>query len=122
MSVARDLTASIPGARMIALDGTGVVPFPDVTDEFVAAVHTFLRDTPDDEQRVSARIDAGPALTPRETEILRLIASGRSSNEISLELTLSIRTVGRHITNIYAKIGARTRADATAYAIRNRLA
>jgi DNA-binding CsgD family transcriptional regulator len=61
-------------------------------------------------------------LTPRETEVLRLIAAGRSSSEISAELTLSIRTVGRHITNLYAKIGARTRADATAYAIRHRLA
>jgi DNA-binding CsgD family transcriptional regulator len=60
-------------------------------------------------------------LTAREAEILRLIADGRSSSDISRELTLSIRTVGRHITNIYGKIGARTRADATAYAIRNDL-
>jgi DNA-binding CsgD family transcriptional regulator len=44
-----------------------------------------------------------------------------SSSDISRDLTLSVRTVGRHVTNIYAKIGARTRAHATAYAIRNRI-
>jgi DNA-binding CsgD family transcriptional regulator len=61
-------------------------------------------------------------LTPRETEILRLIAAGQTSKEISRTLSLSIRTVGRHITNIYEKIGARSRADATAYAVRHRIA
>jgi DNA-binding CsgD family transcriptional regulator/pimeloyl-ACP methyl ester carboxylesterase len=120
-NVARDLTALIPDARMILLDGMGVVPFPDVTDEFVDAVHTFLREAPD-EQGLSGRTEVPQAaLTPRETEILRLIAAGRTSSEISRELTLSVRTVGRHITNIYNKIGARTRADATAYAIRHGL-
>jgi DNA-binding CsgD family transcriptional regulator len=58
-------------------------------------------------------------LTPREVEVLQLLASGMSSGEIARELSLSIRTVGRHITNIYSKIGARGRADATAYAIRH---
>jgi DNA-binding CsgD family transcriptional regulator len=118
VSVARDLTAAIPGARMILLDGRGVVPFPDVTDQFVETVHTFLRDTPAQES-VSAQTNVRAVLSPRETEILRLIAMGCTSAEVSDELTLSIRTVGRHITNIYAKIGARTRADATAYAIRH---
>jgi DNA-binding CsgD family transcriptional regulator len=50
-----------------------------------------------------------------------MIARGRTSREIAEELSLSIRTVGRHITNIYTKIGARTRADATSYAIRYRI-
>jgi DNA-binding CsgD family transcriptional regulator len=57
-------------------------------------------------------------LTRRELEVLRLIAAGRSTKEISDELVLSVRTTARHITNIYAKIGARNRADATAYALR----
>jgi class 3 adenylate cyclase/pimeloyl-ACP methyl ester carboxylesterase/DNA-binding CsgD family transcriptional regulator len=60
-------------------------------------------------------------LTAREVEVLRLIAAGRTNAEISLELTLSLRTVARHITNIYGKIGARGKADATAYAIRHHL-
>jgi DNA-binding NarL/FixJ family response regulator len=49
--------------------------------------------------------------------VLRLVARGRSTKEISDELVLSTRTTARHITNIYAKIGARNRAEATAYAL-----
>ncbi|HZA25062.1 MAG TPA: LuxR C-terminal-related transcriptional regulator, partial [Dehalococcoidia bacterium] len=61
-------------------------------------------------------------LTQREVEVLRLIALGRSNSEIANELVLSVRTVERHITNIYAKINARGRADATSYAFTHRLA
>jgi class 3 adenylate cyclase/DNA-binding CsgD family transcriptional regulator len=60
-------------------------------------------------------------LTAREVEVLRLIAEGRTNAEISRELVLSLRTVARHITNLYGKIGARGKADATAYAIRHGL-
>jgi DNA-binding CsgD family transcriptional regulator len=62
--------------------------------------------------------DGGPdGLTTRETEILTLLAAGRSSKEIADDLVLSARTVERHIANVYAKIGAHGRAEATAYAI-----
>jgi DNA-binding CsgD family transcriptional regulator len=60
-------------------------------------------------------------LTPRETEVLRLLARGRSTREISEELVLSMRTTARHITNIYAKIGARNRVEASAYARQHNL-
>jgi len=60
-------------------------------------------------------------LTAREVEVLGLIAAGRTNAEISSELVLSERTVARHITNIYGKIGARSKADATAYAIHHGL-
>jgi predicted ATPase/DNA-binding CsgD family transcriptional regulator len=67
--------------------------------------------------------DAGPAgLSPREAEVLRMIAAGRTNREIAEALFLSVRTVERHITNLYAKIGARGRADATAFALRHGLA
>ena len=56
-------------------------------------------------------------LTQREVEVLRLIALGRSNQEIAVELVLSLRTVERHITNIYRKIEARGRADATSYTL-----
>ena len=55
-------------------------------------------------------------LTPREVEVLRLVASGKSNSEIAEELVLSIRTVERHISNIYSKIGSHGRANATAFA------
>ena len=56
-------------------------------------------------------------LTQREVEVLGLIALGRSNQEIAAELVLSLRTVERHISNIYRKISARGRADATAYGL-----
>src|SRR5439155_10359910 len=60
-------------------------------------------------------------LTAREVEVLRLIAAGRTNLEISRELVLSLRTVARHITNIYGKIGARSKVDAASYAMRHNL-
>ena len=50
--------------------------------------------------------------------MLRLVARGQSTREISEALVLSERTTARHITNIYAKIGARNRVEATAYALK----
>jgi non-specific serine/threonine protein kinase len=60
-------------------------------------------------------------LTAREMDVLRLVARGLSNKEIAAELVLSVRTVERHITNLYAKIDARGKADATAYAIHHGL-
>jgi DNA-binding NarL/FixJ family response regulator len=68
----------------------------------------------------SARDESG--LTAREIEVLRLIAAGRSNQEIADELVLSIRTVERHISTIYEKLGATgkaARAAATTYAHRH---
>lgn len=61
-------------------------------------------------------------LTAREVEVLRLLAEGKTNKEIAAALVVSVPTVQRHIANIYAKIDARGRADATAYAIRRGLA
>ena len=55
-------------------------------------------------------------LTERESEVLRLIATGNSNREIAETLFLSPRTVERHIANIYLKIHAHNKAEAVAYA------
>lgn len=63
--------------------------------------------------------DGAPApdgLTPREIEVLRLLATGRSNRAIADDLVLSERTVARHVANIFGKIGVGSRAAATAYA------
>jgi DNA-binding CsgD family transcriptional regulator/tetratricopeptide (TPR) repeat protein len=60
-------------------------------------------------------------LTVRELEVLRLVSSGRSNSEIAAELVLSVRTVERHVANLYAKIGSRSRAEAIAYAFEHGL-
>ena len=119
VEMAREMASTIPNARLMLFDGSGISPFLGGATEIEAAIREHIARLPS-----SAPVEAQPdpaILTPRETEVLRLIAAGRTSSEISSDLALSVRTVGRHITNIYAKIGARTRADATAYAIRRRL-
>jgi DNA-binding NarL/FixJ family response regulator len=64
-----------------------------------------------------ARLDGptGP-LTPREVEVLRLVAAGHTNRLVARELTLSEKTVARHLSNIYAKLDIGSRAAATAYA------
>jgi len=49
------------------------------------------------------------------------LAGGRTNSAIAEELFVSVRTVERHVANIYAKIGARGRANATAYALTHNL-
>ncbi len=69
------------------------------------------------------RRTTGPqgGLTTRELEVLRLIASGRTNRAIAAELFLSEKTVARHVSNIFTKLGLSSRAAATAYAYENGL-
>ena len=67
-----------------------------------------------------AALPAG--LTSREGEVLRLVAAGRSNKDIAAELFLSEKTVSRHLSNIFAKIGVSSRSAATAFAFEHHLA
>jgi DNA-binding NarL/FixJ family response regulator len=60
-------------------------------------------------------------LTDRELQVLRLLASGATNKAIAAELVLSERTVDRHVSNIFAKLGVSSRAAATAHAYEHRL-
>ena len=57
-------------------------------------------------------------LTPREEEVVKLIAEGHSSKEIADTLVISVKTVERHRANVLAKLGLRDRLELTRYAIR----
>jgi ATP/maltotriose-dependent transcriptional regulator MalT len=81
-------------------------------------------------EQIGARLDAHgldaprrtqrPAgLTEREVQVLCLIADGRPNKEIAVQLDLSPKTVSRHLTNIFNKIGVNSRAAATAFAFEN---
>lgn len=61
-------------------------------------------------------------LTPREVEVLRVVASGSTNREVAEELFLSEKTVARHLHNIYNKIGVSSRTAAAAYAFQHDLA
>jgi DNA-binding NarL/FixJ family response regulator len=72
------------------------------------------------------RLEAGEItdpdpLTPRETEVVKLIAEGLSGREIAAELVISEKTVERHRANILGKLGMRDRVELTKYAIRRGL-
>jgi len=75
---------------------------PDVTH-----VDTLLRrGAPDPEHRLSSR----------EVEVLRLVAAGKTNSAIAAELFISEKTVARHLSNIFTKLGVSSRAASTAYA------
>ncbi|HEX7146357.1 MAG TPA: helix-turn-helix transcriptional regulator, partial [Actinomycetota bacterium] len=60
-------------------------------------------------------------LTGRELEVLRLLAAGATNHAIASQLHLADKTVHRHVSNIYAKLGVASRAAATAYAYQHHL-
>jgi DNA-binding NarL/FixJ family response regulator len=76
-------------------------------------------------RRARLSLPAGPAdaqrpgvlsLTARETEVLRLVAAGRSNRDIAAELFISGKTASVHVSNIMAKLGAASRTEAAAIA------
>jgi len=84
-----------------------------------AAVAEALAESPDPVNIVPAPPDHG--LTPRELEVLRLVAAGHSNREIADALFISVPTVKRHLSTILGKLGVPSRVAATAYARAHRL-
>lgn len=73
-------------------------------------------------QQVSPRRRSWPAgLTDREVQVLDLISRGRSNRQVAEELVISVKTVGRHVENIYLKAGVSTRAGAAVFALQHGL-
>ena len=61
------------------------------------------------------------ALTPRELEVLRLVASGMTDVQVAEKLVISPRTVNTHLSSIYSKLGVNSRTAATRYALEQKL-
>jgi NarL family two-component system response regulator LiaR len=83
----------------------------------VIAIEAFLADLPSSRvNSLDAPSLASPSLSHRELEVLRLLAAGRSNQQIADELVISLNTVRRHVSNIFDKTGAANRAQAAVYA------
>ena len=110
----RDLAARISGARLVALESNNHIVLADepAWPVFLREVTEFL--APD---RVTALPTASDlpttsalsVLSPRELDILNLAAQGLDNDAIAATLVLSVRTVERHLQNIYAKLGLQGR-------------
>ena len=90
----------------------------DDLPRIVREVHAGRRTLPPD---VLARLEernASPTLTPREIEVIRLVASGRRDKEIAVALSISSQTARVHMKNIFAKLGVSDRTEAMSVAIR----
>jgi pimeloyl-ACP methyl ester carboxylesterase/DNA-binding CsgD family transcriptional regulator len=105
----RELAARIPGARLVALDSDNHITLSDepAWPVLVAELSGFL--APD---RVAATAATGAlrSLTARELDVLRLVGRGHDNAEVARALSLSVRTVERHLTSVYAKLGLTGRA------------
>jgi DNA-binding CsgD family transcriptional regulator len=83
-------------------------------------VRAWLRDLPR-QPGVPAPVPLPAGLSPREAEVLRLVAVGKSNREIAQELTISESTVAKHLTSIFNKTATGNRAAAAAFAVRHDL-
>ncbi len=63
----------------------------------------------------------GRGLSARELQVLQLVAAGKTNRSIASELFLSERTVHRHVSSIFDKLGVHSRAEAATYAVEHRL-
>ena len=146
ITATRDLLAAYPAVRVVILTtfeqddyifgalGAGASGFllkRTAPEELVAAIHTIAAGdsllSPSVTRRVVERMSGQPPpdaardarldeLTPREREVLSLVARGLSNGEIAVELVIEESTVKTHVKRILAKVGARDRVQAVIFA------
>jgi len=130
MALWRQLDVPYETARVGVLIGLACRAQGDhdgATLELEAARHTFEKlGAGPDLGRVAqlsgrAAHDTSRSLTAREAEVLGLLATGRTNKAIAKHLGISEKTVARHLSNIFNKLGVSTRSAATAYAYRHHL-
>lgn len=115
----RILATSIPGARFLPLESENHVLLADepAWQVFLTGIREFLGSEPAPDRDLSE-------FSTREIEVLELVAAGLTNEQIAERLYLSVRTVERHLTNIYAKLrlsGQAARAAAAARFTASRL-
>jgi pimeloyl-ACP methyl ester carboxylesterase/DNA-binding CsgD family transcriptional regulator len=110
----RLLAALIPDARLILLESANHILVADepAWNYFASELHAFLGTGPAPAAPVAAEFSA------RELEVLELVAAGLANEEIAARLSISARTVERHLSNVYAKLGLSGKAARAAAAVR----
>ena len=110
----RVLGALIPNAQLVILESSNHILLSDepAWQRFLSEVHAFLGTAP---TPTSATIDS---LSRRELEVLELVAAGLTNERIADRLCLSVRTVERHLSNVYAKLGVSGKSGRAAAAAR----
>jgi DNA-binding NarL/FixJ family response regulator len=121
LAVGRDLRPDL-AARALAIGADGVLSMGVTESELIDAVESAVNgdtaagpETSDGPPRLGA--DAG--LTTREVEVITLIAQGRTNREIAATLYLSPNSIKTYVRTAYRRIGATSRSQAVAWAIRN---
>jgi pimeloyl-ACP methyl ester carboxylesterase/DNA-binding CsgD family transcriptional regulator len=107
----RELASLLPNVRFVPLSGDSHLPWRDDQRELMRALAGFLHGE-------AQAADEDSPLTSRETEVLRLVASGLSNREIASMLVLSEHTVHRHVANILRKLAQSSRVGAATQAAR----
>jgi pimeloyl-ACP methyl ester carboxylesterase/DNA-binding CsgD family transcriptional regulator len=120
----RTLAALIPSAHLVTLDSGNHLTLADepAWEKLIGNVRHFLatgEPLPETPGRTEVPLTSVGDLTAREVEVLRLIAAGRSNQEIAQELVISFNTVTNHVKNILGKTGAANRTEAASYAFRH---
>jgi pimeloyl-ACP methyl ester carboxylesterase/DNA-binding CsgD family transcriptional regulator len=113
---ARYLAANIAGARLVALESKNHILLEDepAWPVFLREVTAFLAEDRVEEPPRTGGPDPSELLSARELDVLALAAEGCDNDVIAARLSLSIRTVERHLQNIYAKLGVQGRSARTA--------
>jgi pimeloyl-ACP methyl ester carboxylesterase/DNA-binding CsgD family transcriptional regulator len=112
----RRLARDLPNSQFAPLDGGVHVLGLENSRATLEAIIEFLATPGTTEPAALAGV------TRRERDVLRLVAAGKSNRQIAEELTITVNTVDRHVSNILTKIGASNRAEAASFAVRNGIA
>jgi pimeloyl-ACP methyl ester carboxylesterase/DNA-binding CsgD family transcriptional regulator len=108
----RELAALIPGAEFVPLESANhvLLAHEQAWERWLTTVEAFLA-RPEPAERPDPRLNRFDDLSPRELEVVGLIAQGLSNDDIAVRLTISPATVRNHITRILRKLGAQSRAQ-----------
>ncbi|MBI5946983.1 MAG: AAA family ATPase [Chloroflexi bacterium] len=117
MHLARHARGDIPRARELLVEAAGAFDGLEMTYH-AGKARELLGSLP---SRELARPTLPGGLSTREVEVLRLVARGRTNQQIADELVIALNTVARHVSNIFDKTGAANRAEAATYAARHGL-